>query len=203
MARSDVELLNWWLSQGAASPCSLCLPCCSISSFLFLPGAFIFVGKPSAGRAGNKKMKVVEGISTPLPALLPPALLPAPPQPGMPGDAGAASSTHTLRGGWGGTLLPGQVAGKWGGHQHDPAPTHAESCGRHLGTAGSEGDRRALVPPERQQEFMPQFPCGKGHGGEGALHSPGCRHELYVCVILRDWAHHQSREKGESRSTST
>lgn len=79
VACSDVELLSW----------SRELPCCCISSFLSLPGAFMFIGKPRAGTAGNKKMKVVQGISPPLPALLLPALLPALAQPGMPRDAGA------------------------------------------------------------------------------------------------------------------
>lgn len=58
-------------------------------------------------------MKVVEGISLPLPALLPPALLPAPPQPRMPRDAGA-----------GGTLLPGCGWQGWGdASMTQPHPT--------------------------------------------------------------------------------
>lgn len=165
VACSDVELLRW----------SKELPCCCISSFLSLPGAFIFIGKPRAGTAGNKKMKVVQGISPPLPALLLPALLPALPQPGMPGDAGA-----------GGGRCCQAVAGKWGGHQHGPAPPHAESCGTHLGTRSQgTGGFWCLLSSSRNS-------CGKGPwewqaGGTSssqgwALHSPGCRHELlWLC----------------------
>lgn len=162
-----MQLLDWWLSQGAASPCSLCLPCCSISSFLFLPGAFIFVGKPSAGRAGNKKMKVVEGISMPLPALLPPALLPAPPQPGMPGDAGAASSTHTLRGGWGGHCCQAEWLASGGDtSMTQPQPT-LKAAGDTWGqqVRGGTGVLWCLLSGSRSSCLS--FPVGKAMVGRG------------------------------------
>lgn len=116
---SDVEPLSWWLSQGDAL--------LTVSALLlhlqpFIP-AFIFVGKPRAGRAGNKKMKVVQGISALLPALLPPALVPALPHPGMLGDAGAggAAAPRLWLAGGGGTPAPPllKAAGDtWGQQVH-------------------------------------------------------------------------------------
>lgn len=123
----------------------------------FIP-AFIFVGKPRAGRAGNKKMKVVQGISALLPALLPPALLPAPPHPGMPRDAGAGGDTAPRL---------------WLASGGDTSPTPAESCGRHLGTTGSRGTGGFWCLLSGSRGSGISFSVGKAVVGRGHKQQPG------------------------------
>lgn len=116
---------------------------------LFIPAWCFHLSRKTQGWCSWKQENESGAGNLPsslLPALLPPAL-PALPQPGMPGDAGAG-------------------AGKWGDTSMTQPHPELKAVGDTWGQQ-VHGDRRVLVPPEWQQEFRPQFLRGNGHGGLG------------------------------------